>query len=61
MAFQALGTQDDVVSGRCGLKAALYAQDLEKPRAVCDLTVVFRGGEALINAINNDHGIREGL
>ncbi|CAL1129189.1 unnamed protein product [Cladocopium goreaui] len=28
---------DDVVSGRCGLKAALYAQDLEKPRAVCKL------------------------
>ena len=32
--------QDEVVSGRCGLKAALYAHHLENPRAVCDLTVL---------------------
>ena len=30
-------TEDDVASGRCGLKAALYAQHLEHPRAVCKL------------------------
>eukprot|EP00435_Cladocopium_sp_Y103_P043957 s186_g12.t1 len=43
---------DDVVSGRCGLKAALYAQNLEKPRAVCKLaSAALSNQQALCSAL----------